>query len=353
VGIVCSVSLGSLMHRRGGEYKIDINVIDSYREDEIQVLIVLAELTEPVETPNNNFYRFYPKNMEEARTYFRRFAVDLSAAFQTLATKGFLHKKSDEWLLTPKGRAIAGDFRRLRPPIWYWYKDFYIAIESSQAYSEYCRLVFGKDLGQHGFSDINQIHRMLKIVKPDETSQVLDIGCGNGKIAEYISDLTQASVTGVDYISEAIDQALKRTKDKRNRLHFEIGNIETLDFREELFDIILSIDSIFFGRDLKKTLAGLRKITKPDGQMAIFCEEDLSSALRENGLAYKVYDFSEEHHAHMQLKRRVASEMREAFEDEGSAFIWENLMRESIASPEPYNRDTSSISRYLYHVRRG
>ena len=206
-------------------------ITDSYREDEIQALIVLAELTEPVETANNNFYRFFPKSMAEAQTYFRRFALDLSLAFGTLAEKGLLHKENDKWLLTRTGEAIARDIRRLRPPIWYWYKDFYIAIKNSTAFSEYCQLVFGKDLGQHGFSDINQINKMLEIVKPDEMSEVLDIGCGNGKIAEYISDLTQASVTGVDYIAEAINQALKRTEDKRNRLHFKVGNIETLDFK--------------------------------------------------------------------------------------------------------------------------
>ena len=325
-------------------------IIDSYREDEIQALITLAELTEPVKTANNNFYKFFPKSMEEVQTYFRRFVLDLSMAFETLARKGLLHKENSKWFLTRTGKAIAGDIRRLRPPIWYWYKDFYIAIENSQAFSEYCRLVFGKDLGQHGFSDINQIHRMLEIVAPDEMSQVLDIGCGNGKTAEYISDLTQASVTGVDYIAEAIDQALKRAEGKRERLNFKVGNIEILDFEDESFDVILSIDSIFFGKDRKTTLVGLRKIIKPTGQMAIFCEEDLSPALEENDLAYRAYDFSEEHYAHMQLKHRVVSGMREAFEDEGNTFIWENLMTESIASQEPYNPDMPSVSRYLFHV---
>jgi 2-polyprenyl-3-methyl-5-hydroxy-6-metoxy-1,4-benzoquinol methylase len=327
-------------------------ITDNYREDEIQALIALLELTEPIRTPNNNFYRFFPKNMAEAQTYFRRFALDLSMAFESLFEKGLLHKENDNWLLTRAGKAVAGDIRRLRPPIWYWYKDFYIAIENSQAFSKYCWLVFGKDLGQHGFSDMNQIHRMLEIVRPDEMSQVLDIGCGNGKIAEYISGLTQASVTGVDYIAEAIEQALKRTEGKRNRLDFRVANIEELDFEGESFDIILSIDSIFFGKDLTTTLAGLSKIIKPAGQMAIFCEEDLLSALEENGLEYRVYDFSEEYYAHMQLKHRVVSGMQKTFEDEGNAFIWENLMRESIATPEPYNLDSSSIKRYLYHVRK-
>ena len=327
-------------------------VINSYKEDEIQALIVLAELTEPVETANNNFYRFFPKSMEEARTYFRRFALDLSIAFEALAEKGLLHRENNEWLLTRTSKAVAGDIRKLRPPIWYWYKDFYIAIEHSQAFSEYCEHVFGKDLGQQGFSDINQIHRMLEIVRPDGMSQVLDIGCGNGKIAEYISDSTQASVTGVDYIAEAIDQALKRTEGKRNRLHFKVGNLEALDYKDESFDVILSIDSIFFGKDLTTTLANLKRILKPDGQMAIFYEEDLSPTLKENDLAYRVYDFSEEHYVHMQLKHQIAGGMQKAFEDEGNTFIWENLITESIASPSPYNRDISSTSRYLYHVKK-
>jgi len=330
-------------------------MIGSFREDEIQALIVVAELTDPVETPNNNFYKFYPQNMEESQTYFRRFALDLSMAFEALAEKGLLHKEYNEWLLTPTGKAVAGDIRRLRPPIWYWYKDFYIAIEHSQAFSECCRLVFGKDLGQNGFSDIDQIHRMLEIVKPDEMSHVLDIGCGNGKIAEYISDLTQASVTGVDYISEAIDQALNRTGDKRGRIDFKVGNIEALDFKDESFDVILSIDSIYFDEP-KTVLASWKRLLKPMGEMAIFYlsldGSDLSIPLKENGLSYNAYDISKQNWEHQQLKHSVVSEMRKAFEDEGNTFIWENLMEESVASPEPYNRDTSSISRYLYHVRK-
>ena len=32
----------------------------AYREDEIQALIVLDELADPVETPNYNHYAFFP-----------------------------------------------------------------------------------------------------------------------------------------------------------------------------------------------------------------------------------------------------------------------------------------------------
>ncbi len=36
---------------------------DNYREDEIQALIVLAELSYPFNNPNNNYYKPFPKNI--------------------------------------------------------------------------------------------------------------------------------------------------------------------------------------------------------------------------------------------------------------------------------------------------
>ena len=118
-------------------------VIDSYKEDEIQALIVLIELMDPVETPNNNFYEFYPASIKEAQAYFRRFAIDLSIPFEALTKQGLMFKEDDAYLLTEMGKDIAREARRIRPPIWYWYKDFYTAIETSKAFSEYCHRVFG------------------------------------------------------------------------------------------------------------------------------------------------------------------------------------------------------------------
>ena len=329
---------------------------DDYREDEIQALIVLAELTDPVENPNNNSYASFPKNMAEAQTYFRRNTLDLSKGLDSLRIRGLVRQEKDTWSLTPLGKDAADEIRWLRPPIYYWYRDFYTAIENSQAFSEYSIRVFGKNLGQHGFSDLKEIHKMLDLLKFDRTSEVLDIGCGNGGITEYVSDLTQASVTGTDYVPEAIAQAVKRTNDKRDRLHFRIANLEMLDFEAESFDAILSIDSIFFGREMKATLAALKKILKPGGQMAIFYSstagEDLPAALKDNSLSYETYDLSREHHEHMQLKQRVASELQNAFEKEGNTFIWENIMRESLPGSEPYDQAIHKTSRYLYIARK-
>jgi 2-polyprenyl-3-methyl-5-hydroxy-6-metoxy-1,4-benzoquinol methylase len=323
-----------------------------YRETETQALIVLGELSDPIETPNNNSYTFYPKTVQEAQNYFRRFALDLSGAYDALAHRGLVYRKDHEWHLTHKGYRAAREVRRNRPPIWYWYKEFYTAIEHSRAFSHYCERAYGKDLSQHGFSDLDEIHWMLGMIDLDETKELLDIGCGNGRISEYISDATSVRVTGIDYIPEAIVQAERRTASKRDRLRFQVTDIDQLDVMEERFDVILSIDSIFFGQDLTATLGRLKALLQPGGEMAIFCGEDLPTALEQNQLRAEAYDRSKEHHKHLQRKHSVAAEMKEDFELEGNEFIWQVIMAESLDSTVPYRPPCPSRPRSFYRVRR-
>jgi ubiquinone/menaquinone biosynthesis C-methylase UbiE len=321
-----------------------------FSEDEIQAMIALVELSEPRETPNNNFYTFFPKTLKEAQTYFRRFSLDLSDAFQRLAEDGDLVGENGAWQLTNNGQDAARQLRIERPPIWYWYRDFYQASEHSKAFSGYCREVFGQDLSQLGFSDMLQINRMLDLLQPDQDSSLLDVGCGRGKIAEYISDKTRCSVLGIDYSPEAILQASRRTESKRERLQFLSADLDHLNLDDRLFNAILSIDSIFFGQNLVATIQMLKELLKPGGQMAIFCADDLKDALQKNNLDYEPYDLSMENYEHLLLKRRITSNMRADFEAEENLFIWENLMTESLDDSTAFDPSNPYIKRFLYHV---
>jgi ubiquinone/menaquinone biosynthesis C-methylase UbiE len=330
-------------------------ITDQFRENEIQVLIALVELANPIDSPNNNSYKPFPGSMDEARRYFRKFAVDLADAFGSLQAKGYARQEGDKWVLTTSGKKVAEEVRRRRPPIYYWYRDFYTAIENSAAFDEYSKRVFGENLGQHGFSDVKQLQKMLDLLKLDEFTRVLDIGCGNGKIAEYISDRTKASVTGIDYIPEAIAQASQRTKGKTERLHFQAGNMESIEIGEESYDVILSIDSIYFN-DVITILARWKRWLKPAGRMAVFYlsmnGEDLSVPLKDNGLPYTTHDLSGDNWQHMQLKHQVAAEMKEAFTAEGNDFIWQNMREESVSKSEAYNPLIHKMRRYLYIVKK-
>jgi hypothetical protein len=53
---------------------------DQRSEAEIQALIAYLEVEQPIETPNNIGYSFYPRDLRQAARYFRRALVDWSAA---------------------------------------------------------------------------------------------------------------------------------------------------------------------------------------------------------------------------------------------------------------------------------
>ena len=62
-------SSSPLFSRGGwGGFLSIINPMPAFSEAEIQVLIVLIELAQPVETPNNNHYRFFPKSETDPAT---------------------------------------------------------------------------------------------------------------------------------------------------------------------------------------------------------------------------------------------------------------------------------------------
>ena len=166
--------------------------------------------------------------------------------------------------------------------------------------------------------------------------------------------LTGAHVTGIDYVLEAIETARKCTTFNSHRLTFQIGSIENPIESGELFDLVLSIDSMYFS-DADILLTAWKKLLNPDGQMVIFYlsldGSDISAVLRKHGLSCDVYNLSSEHWTHMQQKHVMAKEMKEKFESEGNLFVWENLMMESVSDQFHYDPDKTPMRRYLYTVK--
>ncbi|MCL5995192.1 MAG: methyltransferase domain-containing protein [Chloroflexi bacterium] len=345
------------------------DIMDTYSEAEIQVLIVLIELAQPKETPNNNFYTFYPKTVEEAARYFKSYRVDWAGAYPDLAAKGLISKQGNTYVLTPKGIGVANQVRDARPPIWYWYKQYYSSAPHSRAYATFCERLYGKALCQTNFSDMAQLDKLIEVTRLNSRDHVLDLGCGAGFIAEYVSDRTGASFTGIDYSPEAIAVAQARTAHKRHCLSFQVANMDSLDFPSGSFSAILSIDTLYMPNDLDATLRTLMAVLKPGGQMAVFYSHmlwdtqapresllpentPLGTALMRCGLPFQTWDFSAETYRHLQQKRQIGLELKAAFEAEGNQALYDYIMAESEGSTTPFDPATATSSRYLYHVRK-
>lgn len=83
------------------------NTTDCCSEAEIQALIAHLELAQPIETPNNIDYPFYPQNLAQAEGYFRRTLLDWSAAYPRLVAQGLLTQHDGAYALTADGMRAA------------------------------------------------------------------------------------------------------------------------------------------------------------------------------------------------------------------------------------------------------
>jgi SAM-dependent methyltransferase len=350
-------------------------------EAERQVLITLIELSEPIETPNNTHYAFYPKTLEDAARYFLDLREDWQPAYAGLIDRGLIVPCESAgspgycltgycltgYCLTGPGATLARQERQDHPPIWYWYRKYYTITTHSPVYSRFCAELYGRDLCQTSFSDMNQIDYLVQTACPRPGERLLDLGCGKGLLAEYISDKTGTSALGIDYIPEAIEQALERTREKRDRLSFSISNFDHLDFPNRSFDTIISVDTLYMPTDLAATLCRLKAMLKSGGQMLFFYSHflfdptqprdalspdgnDLAAALRRLQLPYRTWDFSHLTHDLLQRKYRLAQAMQADFAAEGTLFLYNHLIAESAGDDLPFDPQTFSISRYLYRI---
>jgi trans-aconitate 2-methyltransferase len=100
--------------------------------------------------------------------------------------------------------------------------------------------------------------------------QVLDIGCGDGKVtAEIARNLPGGNVTGVDSSPEMIRFAHDHfPRSEYRNLSFILGDAQALPFSEE-FDVIFSNAALHWIPDHKPVLAGIAKSLRPHGKMLI------------------------------------------------------------------------------------
>ena len=280
-------------------------------------------------------------------------AIDYDKLASTLQEKGLIQGDSESFSLTPDGESLASRFFQQYSLLARFYDKYYQAVLHSKAHALFCERVYGKNLCQHGAADMEQLHFLLSEIEIESQMSILDFGCGDGRISEYISDITQTFVSGVDIAGRAIELAQKRTQGKRERLHFYWYDVETGygSFPSERFDRIIAIDSLFFVRDERVVLQVLLDYLKPDGRMGVFhhYHKDVSpeqtvlgKALEESGISYYTSDLSIQDAQHWQKKKRVLLELESLFFEEGNEFLFKNRMAE-CNGPEDSHR-------YLYVI---
>lgn len=132
------------------------------------------------------------------------------------------------------------------------YEEFYSMVKHSSAFRAYCKDAFGEDFSQDGFSDINQIKMILNHIPSRKNVHVLDVGCGNGKMLGYLQNQKECFIHGFDYSKQAIQAA--QVLNPLNS-EFKQGIIGDIEYDDDFFDLVISMDTIYFAKDMSNFVA--------------------------------------------------------------------------------------------------
>lgn len=154
-------------------------------------------------------------------------------------------------------------------------------------FSEYIGSQFGNPRGIIGkcccifMNTINNrmYRKIVSLTKLKTNATILDIGYGNGYLIKQLYKKYKSNIYGID-----ISEDMKQTARKRNykgilegKIHLETGDCCNLSYDNESFDVITSINTIYFWSDTTQGLKEIYRTLKPEGEFynAVYTKEML------------------------------------------------------------------------------
>ena len=124
--------------------------------------------------------------------------------------------------------------------------------------------------GVYGKIAVEHLHRYAICLDFVKGKKVLDIASGEGYGSNLIAKYAQ-EVVGVDISQDAIDHAQKKYSSKN--LCFQVGSVLNIPFEPEVFDVVVSFETIEHISDHRKMISEIKRVLKPDGVLIISTPE--------------------------------------------------------------------------------
>ena len=140
-----------------------------------------------------------------------------------------------------------------------------------------------KPLGKEGLvvgNEMNVRHRELwewglKHVAISPKNTILDVGFGGGMSLELLSKLAyQGKVYGIDYSHDMTRLAygLNKELDNLNLINILQGTVDSLPFKNNVFDIVCGFETCYFWPDLEADFKEIYDVLKNNGLLLIVNE---------------------------------------------------------------------------------
>lgn len=241
------------------------------------------------------------------------------------------------------------------------YEAFYTMAEKSKAFQAFCKEAFGEDFSQDGFSNIEQVNMILQYIPQKENVHIWDIGCGNGKMLGYLQRKTGVYIHGFDYSDSAIENAKDLFPFNSD---FKAGVIGEVDYKET-FDVIISMDTMYFAKDMALFVSQIKQWLKEDGIFFVGYQEGevmpktknvkttvLAKALEQNDMKYEAMDITEKTYELLKKKRAAALLHKEKFEAEGHRNWFDMLIGQTECAEKSFEQFKEEMARYIFVIRK-
>nr|WP_290443586.1 class I SAM-dependent methyltransferase [Sporolactobacillus kofuensis] len=107
---------------------------------------------------------------------------------------------------------------------------------------------------------------MVRLLPIQQGSDVLDVGCGTGATAAYLSETLAAHVTGIDLHPMMVERAKQRVQDSKLPPRIIQASAEAIPFDQDSFDCLLS-ESVTAFTNVKRSVPEYFRVLRPGGHL--------------------------------------------------------------------------------------
>ena len=140
-------------------------------------------------------------------------------------------------------------------------------------------------LGDIQLKSMNKEHTPVSLwglkhldINPEDI--ILDVGCGGGININRMSKKAK-KVYGVDFSIESVklSREVNSREISEGRVEVVEGNVASLPFDDETFDIVTAFETVYFWPDIEKCFGEVKRVLKPGGTFLIGMESNGSDNL--------------------------------------------------------------------------
>ena len=122
---------------------------------------------------------------------------------------------------------------------------------------------------QHAEHVINRAQKLLSFANVSEKQNLLEVGCGNGAVSNYIAKKYRLNVTGTDVDPEMVQLAQENIYDVPD-IRFLEADATNLPFQDNDFEIVLSFGVMHHISNWLDALREINRVLKPNGHFIYF-----------------------------------------------------------------------------------